>query len=787
MKKNRWVSILLAFSMLAAFFIWPLNVRAVVPSSENTPPVEWQVSKGKTASPTELNQNKKITTVTLSLPSTEAIYKDIVFVVDKSEYANGNEIDKATKAFFNSLIVQQNQTPNLKISVGVVKFDGWGIDAIAKHTNGAYSDLVPLSADTMSIISDSLNDSAAKMGVGGTNTEQPVRMAQKMLESGHENAERFIILLSDFTSYVYEGSMTVNGVTYDCLPVASAAGFVSTPAGPLVSVWENWFKNLIKPKDFPDLYSQYTSGSLAATTDWGKDEIFFRSYTQNVWINYEQNPSKYDNAPTTKLTQAISADVYQQDAVSKRLLPNLQHIQGLQRSMILTYKALQNALQSGTQVIAYRIQDGNFGNNPLVTSMLSTLSKSSGTKVYDCYAGKVPIADVFTFLQNKITYLIGSGSVSDDIGSDFDLVWDGTSCPFELTLGGVRQEAVQTGDSEWSFGAKDANGAYPYVVIYTPGTSGKTENILWEIHVPVENANQLQLSYRLVLTASPSAAITKYPTNGPTTLTYSSSDGLIQNAQESFISPIVTYTKAPDHYNVGPAFNRVEHMAYIIGYEDANVHPEGLITRAETATIFFRLMTDESRSSFWKTTNSFSDVSNKLWFNNAVSTMANANFIVGYADGTFGGNKPITRAEFAAIAARAYGSDGKYAGKDQFTDISGHWAEGYINDAVELGLAAGYSNGTFQPNTYITRAEAMTIVNRFLDRDMVDLFSLIPGMITWPDNMNKSAWYYCAVQEATNSHDYIYRTDNFEAWTKINPVRDWAALEKTWATANSGK
>jgi hypothetical protein len=244
---------------------------------------------------------------------------------------------------------------------------------------------------------------------------------------------------------------------------------------------------------------------------------------------------------------------------------------------------------------------------------------------------------------------------------------------------------------------------------------------------------------------------------------------------------------APASYNPGPAFNRTEHMAYIIGYSDGRVHPEGQITRAETATIFFRLMTDESRTRFWKTTNPFSDVSDRLWYNNAVSTMANASFLLGYTDGTFGGDRPITRAEFAAIAARAYGSDGKYTGADKFRDISGHWAAGYINDAAELGLVAGYGDGTFHPNAYITRAEAMTLVNRFLTRDRVDLDSLMTGMITWPDNQSLTAWYYCAVQEATNSHDYTRRADGFENWTKIEPVRDWAALEKTWATANSGK
>jgi uncharacterized repeat protein (TIGR02543 family) len=234
-------------------------------------------------------------------------------------------------------------------------------------------------------------------------------------------------------------------------------------------------------------------------------------------------------------------------------------------------------------------------------------------------------------------------------------------------------------------------------------------------------------------------------------------------------------------------WNKTDHFAYIIGYKDGLVHPEANISRGETTTIFFRLMTDASRNSYWKTTNTFSDVTSANWYNNAVSTMENANFVKGFKNGTFCGNKPITRAEFAVIAARANGADGKYTGSDKFSDISSCWAEGYINDAADMGLIAGYTDGTFKPNAYITRAEAMTLVNRFLGRDKVNSTSLISGMITWPDNMNPSAWYYYAVQEATNSHDFTRQENNYETWTKITAVRDWAALEKVWSTVNSDK
>jgi uncharacterized repeat protein (TIGR02543 family) len=234
-------------------------------------------------------------------------------------------------------------------------------------------------------------------------------------------------------------------------------------------------------------------------------------------------------------------------------------------------------------------------------------------------------------------------------------------------------------------------------------------------------------------------------------------------------------------------WDKTDHFAYIIGYPDGNVHPESSITRAETATIFFRLMTDASRSACWSTTNTFTDVTADKWYNNAVSTMEKAGFVKGYSDGGFGGSRQITRAEFAVMAARANGADGVYSGTGKFTDVSGHWAEGYINQAAAMGLVAGYADGSFKPDAFITRAEAMTLVNRFLGRDKVNTASFITGMIEWPDNMDNAAWYYCAVQEATNSHDYTRQQDNFETWTKLMAVRDWAALERTWSTVNSGK
>ena len=235
-----------------------------------------------------------------------------------------------------------------------------------------------------------------------------------------------------------------------------------------------------------------------------------------------------------------------------------------------------------------------------------------------------------------------------------------------------------------------------------------------------------------------------------------------------------------------PELNTEDHYAYIVGYEDGSVQPEGDITRAEVATIFFRLLTDESRNEYWSQTNPYSDVSADDWFNNAVSTLTNAGVLDGYEDGTFKPNGNITRAEFATITARFF--EATYDGENLFPDIEGHWAQDYINEAANAGIVNGYEDGTFRPQQYITRAEAVTMVNRTIERHP-DADHLLDDMITWPDNP-ETAWYYEQIQEATNSHEYTMNTDDeqnpYEIWTNLLPNRDWSELEKEWSGANDG-
>ena len=226
-----------------------------------------------------------------------------------------------------------------------------------------------------------------------------------------------------------------------------------------------------------------------------------------------------------------------------------------------------------------------------------------------------------------------------------------------------------------------------------------------------------------------------------------------------------------------------DHFGYIIGYPDETVRPEAHITRAEVATIFFRLLTDEKRAECWSQTNSFIDVAPNAWYNNAISTLVKAGALAGYEDNTFRPDQPITRAELVKIAMSFYGSLGDSA--DAFNDVGEHWAAAFINAAAEMGFVDGYGDNTFQPDRYVTRAEAMKIINRTLNR-APHKDHLLPDMITWADNADTSAWYYAEVQEATNSHMY-YRDNTHEVWEKIRPIRDWAELEKQWSNAHSGK
>ena len=165
--------------------------------------------------------------------------------------------------------------------------------------------------------------------------------------------------------------------------------------------------------------------------------------------------------------------------------------------------------------------------------------------------------------------------------------------------------------------------------------------------------------------------------------------------------------------------NTTDHFAYIVGYGNGKVRPQNNITRAEVATIFFRLLTDDVRDENLTKTNRYSDVAATSWYNTAVSTLRS------------------------------------------------------------MGIITGYPDGTFRPNAAITRAETMTLVNRVLNRQPKTEDDLLPNMTVWTDNASPKAWYYLAVQEATNSYYYKFKTNSkYEKWSELRETRDWTLLEK---------
>ena len=225
-----------------------------------------------------------------------------------------------------------------------------------------------------------------------------------------------------------------------------------------------------------------------------------------------------------------------------------------------------------------------------------------------------------------------------------------------------------------------------------------------------------------------------------------------------------------------PALNTEDHFSYVVGYEDGMVKPENAITRAEVASIFYRLLKDDVRDANTTDVSEFSDVSASDWYGTTVATLSAMDIVRGYEDGTFRPNAPITRAEFAAIAIRFFEETGAEYEPGTFDDVTGNeWFANAIADAVELGLIGGYPDGTVRPNNNITRAEACAIVNRTLGR-IPHVDHLLPAdeMTTWPDN-NPSDWFYADMQEATNGHEYEWTTEQgqkVEEWTEI--------LDKDW-------
>lgn len=308
-------------------------------------------------------------------------------------------------------------------------------------------------------------------------------------------------------------------------------------------------------------------------------------------------------------------------------------------------------------------------------------------------------------------------------------------------------------------------------------------------------------SITIILPAGTTYEVVETPTEGYTVTLPDNAKGTIQANDK--IEVVITNTPAdpetpttptdpgkPSKPVNPPSLNTEDHVGYIIGYPDGTVRPEGNITRAETVTIFFRMLTEEVRDQYWSQENPYSDVAKTAWYNNAISTLSNLGIVDGYPDGSFRPDASITRAEFTKIAVSFFEyADENFVYDGEFSDVTGsEWYASFVAAADAFGLIEGYPDGTFLPENPIIRAEACTIVNRTLGRaPAADHLLDRAEMITWPDNL-ESAWYYAQMQEATNSHDYRWTKEageDAEQWTEKLEERNWEALEKVWSTSHS--
>ncbi|MBQ9852583.1 MAG: S-layer homology domain-containing protein [Ruminiclostridium sp.] len=430
-------------------------------------------------------------------------------------------------------------------------------------------------------------------------------------------------------------------------------------------------------------------------------------------------------------------------------------------------------------------------------SFMNFLNGGEPVPMYSSALGE----DSFASIKNDILHSVSAGSrVVDIIGNDFDFI--NSKDAITLKVGTTEYKASLVTPTAGATSTYSFNEGKHTVDYYAEAVDG--EQFVWTIGENVYSSAPVSLSYKVKLVNKETASGTyTVPTNEKAVL-YPVDSNQVERDGELFPVPTVDYTVSNSNTGGGgggggvvdiplapiPEAFTADHYAYIIGYpkdyetgertKDQTrmpVEPQGNITRAEVATIFFRLLDDQVRELNMVSKNDFSDVNKGQWFNNAISTMASMGIVNGYPDGTFRPNGKITRAEFAAIAARFNASastDGDY-----FTDIAGHWGEDEIYKATNSGWIKGYEDNTFKPNQLITRAEAMTLVNRVLHRLPETIDDLHDDMLKWVDNMDTSKWYYLAVQEATNSHDYTRDPSNidYETWTEMREARDWSELE----------
>ena len=748
------------------------NISGIITANETqtvsyTNTYNWQISKSKSATELAKQSDGTYTSdVTLSLPSAEEqLVSDVVFVLDESSCTE--PVKEEVREMLNSLYAQIKDT-GASIKIGAVQFRGEVTEFPLKELNES----------TKKEIASFMN---SRPETGGSNMSAGLLAGKRMLDQDEsvDNNRKYLILVSDGITYIWDDETTEAQENYGVNFANADAPNVPMLASP--DSWNVKYGNQYVPNNWL-VHLNMVSESLSNTIQ-NKSSIYKRNadITGEKFVSYSEKGS-----------YVSSVD-------------------------IALYKSYQIYQDISSEYRTYAVMAGeesDIVNYPFGPSFMEYLS--NGEEV------------TFKTIQNDIYYLLDAGSrvedymgyVAGENGYNFNLVNDAES--FTLKVGQEEHKAERIAENRYGFIVDtEIDDGYQFILNYVPGNLQDEEHFVWEINVPVSNFAPVQLTYTVKLTNPQTSSGTygKYDEDGSEGYSslYTNNSAVLYpvdsngdtGVPESFAKPTVSYTVGgstgggggggttpPKDPEDPPELNTDDHYAYVIGYpEDYRtgeatddeslwpVKPQNNITRAEVATIFFRMLTDESRSDYWMQTNPYSDVESDMWYNNAISTLTNAGILTGYEDGSFRPNAPITRAEFAAMAARF--SDVEYSGGNSFSDVSdNYWAARYIALAEYLGWINGYPDGTFRPAQNITRAESMTLVNAVLERTP-DADHMLDDMITWPDNP-EGTWYYEAVQEATNSHSYE-REDNEspETWLEILEVRSWADLEKEWSDANS--
>ena len=711
----------------------------------------------------------------------------VMFLLDKST-SMGTRTEAAKMLQHLKSLTNTNIIYDVVIFSGTASSTGWqDISNDAEYT------------DTQENFTNKEPSSGTNMPVGIDKAIQDMETLNSQYSSYAENA--YLITISDGITYLWDEDGTTKTV-----PVAEKQAGVGPKVSKTVDTWDIMYGPGVS---FENVYTDFASflTSIPQKMEQTKESGYVCDYTTS-------NPKSYITVENT-------------DKFSETNKPN-QYACAPEFSVYYSATKYQELVKPFTKSFALPMPELKEDGTEKTTNweyypwgrelMLYLQSKSSNSGqgvVHDADA-----ATIFAGIRNEILYEIKSGSITDVIGADFSLTDQTlTKDTFTLKVKGEKVAANEPSGNEITFGERDeSTGKYPYVLTYYKGTATKNadntytitsgekiykytpcdktgevngsvsdEFFVLEMNVPVVS---LDLTYNLSLTSKRTAAGTyEVPTNESATLAYKSAN---QNSGTvDFNEPTVSYTvkgssgghggngggtvTIPDDVPTG--LNGKDHYAYVVGYPDGMVYPQKNITRAEVATIFFRLLTDETREANMTKSNSYNDMKDGAWYTCAVSTLSKMGIIKGYEDGSFKPDASISRAEFAAIAAR-FDPDGDKT-PATFSDVSSHWAKDEISIAANHGWIKGYEDGSFKPDQKITRAETMTLVNRVLKRLPETKDDLHKDMKTWPDNQKESAWFYLAVQEATNSHYQKLKKDGtHETWESMRETRDWAALEK---------